>query len=107
MRDEGFLFSVFHNKFTQGQGNEGFTVQVLNDFDVPWVEWKNSKYPMYMRTLNLSKRDNDDADYGQEDEGSDMLEQEDEDVGDDDDEDADEGLAERSQENEGSESDEE
>ena len=70
VKNEGVLFSIFHNKFAQNQ--EGFTVQVLNDFDIPWVEWKSSKYPMYMRTLNLAKREQDDAEYGQEDENSDV-----------------------------------
>lgn len=62
VKNEGVLFSIFHNKFSQNQ--DGFTVQVLNDFDIPWVEWKNAKYPMYTRTLNLAKREQDDADYG-------------------------------------------
>jgi hypothetical protein len=52
----------------------GFTVALLNDFDVPWVVKGGQKYPSYKLKVKLKKReveegdDSDDAEQEAEDE---------------------------------------
>ena len=45
------------------------TVELINDFDVPWIEFRGKSYPKYRKTLKLraegGSRDGDAEDVGQ------------------------------------------
>ena len=49
--------------------NEGFTVGLINDFQVPWVEKGTNKYPLYTVTVKFASGDEAEVaegDYGAE-----------------------------------------
>jgi len=76
--------------------NEGFTVGLINDFQVPWVEKGTNKYPLYTVTVKFASGDEAEVaegDYGAEEEGNEeenqATEEEDKESNDDDDEEAD------------------
>lgn len=76
--------------------NEGFTVGLINDFQVPWVEKGTNKYPIYTVTVKFASGDEAEVaegDYGAEEEANEeeneASEEEDKESNDDDDEEAD------------------
>lgn len=114
VENEGTLARLINSKFCSLAAAEGFTVGIINDFQVPWVERTGTKYPLYPSTLKLTKTKDDDDGYGDEGDPDDEAmsqDNSDDDKGDDDDDDDEEGRGDNSDadnfsESHGSDSDE-
>jgi hypothetical protein len=67
IENEGTLARFLNNKFSSAASKDGFTVALLNDFQIPWVEKSSSKYPLYPITIKLEPTADDaPEDYGDE-----------------------------------------
>lgn len=81
IENEGTLARVINSKLSSIASQEGFTVGLINDFQVPLVEQQSAKYPMYTQTLKFKRfAGKDEDDYGDEaqDEDAEMSNEDDE-----------------------------
>lgn len=66
IENEGTLARLINSAFSSASSAEGYTVGVINDFQIPWVERSPSKYPLYTQTLKMKKNKDDEDGYGEE-----------------------------------------
>jgi len=57
---QNLLDITMHSKNTPGINHaHGFSVRLLNEFEIPWVELDGVSYPKYKTTLKISTRNDD------------------------------------------------
>ena len=65
VENEGTLARLINAKLCSIAAPEGFTVGLLNDFQVPWVEQAGTRYPLYTQTFKFGRgRDDPESDEG-------------------------------------------